>query len=361
MKIGCVKEIKNNENRVGLIPSHVQEYIKHGHNVYVEKGAGEGSGFEDSEYEKYGAILVDNPADIWNKVDMVIKVKEPLEAEYKYFRENLILYTYLHLADNPVLAKALVDSKMCAIGYETVEDINGRLPLLKPMSQIAGILSIQQGTKYLEKTFGGKGILLSGVTGVSGGKIVILGAGEVGINALITAMGTGAHVTIIDKNIERLSYIDQLYGHKVNTVYSDEGNIIEEIKNADVIVGSVLIPGDKAPKLIRREHFKYMEPGTVLVDVAIDQGGCFETSHPTSHDDPIFIVDGMVHYCVANMPGAVPQSATKALSNATLPYGLKIASLGLEGLSSLESHEYKGINTLNGIIVNEAVNKAIGG
>lgn len=359
MIVGSVKELKDFEARVGLIPAHVQEYVNHGHSVLVEKGLGEGSGFDDAAYLEAGATLLDSAAEVWDQVDFMIKVKEPIAEEYDLLKEGLILYTYLHLASNDELTQVLCDKKVSGIAYETITDDQGGLPLLKPMSEVAGRLSIQEGSKYLEKTYGGKGILLSGVPGVSGGHVVILGGGAVGMSACKTALGTGATVSILDRNIERLAYIEDVFQGNINTIYSDEASLIEELQKADVVVGSVLLPGEKTPKLVRREHLKLMEPGTVLVDVAIDQGGCFETSRPTTHSNPIFIDEGMVHYCVTNMPGAVPKTSTMALGIATIASGLELADKGLHDAISENEHLLMGLNTYQGHVVNKAVASAL--
>lgn len=359
MIIGCVKELKDFEARVGLMPSHVMEYIAQGHTVLCEKGLGEGSGFADDEYIKAGAQLLDDASQVWEQVDFMIKVKEPIPSEYAFLRPGLILFTYLHLASNAELTQVLLDQKVSAIAYETITDDAGMLPLLKPMSEVAGRLSIQQGSKYLEKTYGGKGILLSGVPGVSGGHVVILGGGAVGMSACKTALGTGASVSVLDRNIERLAYIEDVFGGHINTIYSDETSLINELKKADVVVGSVLLPGEKTPKLVTREHLKLMDPGTVLVDVAIDQGGCFETSRPTTHSDPIFIDEGMVHYCVTNMPGAVPKTSTIALGIATIGIGMQIANQGLHQACRANPHLVMGLNTYDGHITNQGVAKAL--
>lgn len=359
MIIGSVKELKNFENRVGLMPSHAGEYIKNGHKVFVEKGLGLGSGFSDQEYQDAGCTLYDDAGDVWASVDMMVKVKEPIESEYGYLRQGLILFTYLHLADNPRLTQELLRNGVSAMAYETVVDKNNQLPLLKPMSEVAGRLSIQEGSKYLEKTYGGKGILLSGVPGVRGGHVVVLGGGVVGLSACKTALGTGATVSVLDRNLDRLAYIEDVFNGRVDTIYSDEASLLSEIARADVIVGSVLLPGEKTPKLVRREHLKLMEAGTVLVDVAIDQGGCFESSRPTTHSDPIFIEEGIVHYCVTNMPGAVPRTSTKALGIATLPYGLRLANLGLDKALSQDQGLKKGLNTFNGNVTNKGVAGAL--
>ena len=359
MIIGSVKEIKEFENRVGLIPRHVAEYIKAGHEVFVEQGLGLGSGFKDDDYIEHGAQVLETAEEVWDKVEMMVKVKEPLESEFHLMKKGQILFTYLHLADNPKLVQALLEKQVSAVAYETVTDEQGHLPLLKPMSEVAGRLSIQEGAKYLEKTYGGKGILLSGVPGVRSGHVTIIGGGVVGMSACKTALGTGASVTVLDRNLERLAYIEDVFSGQVETLYSDENTIVEELKRADVVVGSVLLPGAKAPKLVRREHLKIMEPGTVLVDVAIDQGGCFETSHPTTHKDPVYIVDGIVHYSVSNMPGAVPQTATLALANASLPYGMVISRYGIDKAADRNPGILNGLNTYQGFVTNKAVAQSL--
>lgn len=359
MKIGCVKEVKDFEQRVGLMPSHAAEYIKAGHSVYVEAGLGLGSGFSDQMYLEAGAQVIEEAEEIWSQVELMIKVKEPIPSEYNYLRPGLILFTYLHLASNLELTQVLLDKKVSAVAYETITDDHGALPLLKPMSEVAGRLSIQEGSKYLEKTYGGKGILLSGVPGVSGGHVVILGGGAVGMSACKTALGTGATVSVLDRNIERLTYIEDVFQGQINTIYSDEDSLVKELIKADVVIGSVLLPGEKTPKLVRREHLKLMDPGTVLVDVAIDQGGCFETSRPTTHSNPTFIDEGMVHYCVTNMPGAVPKTSTFALGIATLAIGLQIANKGIELAVEENQHLLMGLNTHGGKITNKAVSSAL--
>lgn len=359
MIIGVAKEIKNNEFRVGLTPSAAGEYVRAGHTVLIEKDAGLGSSFPDAEYEAFGCKIVAAPEEVW-AADMVIKVKEPLESEYKYFREGLILYTYLHLAADEELTKALMASGVKAIAYETIMDKRGGLPCLAPMSEIAGRMSIQEGAKYLERPFGGRGVLLGGVTGVKRGNVLILGAGTVGLNAAKIAMGLNANVTITDINIDRLAYIDDLYGSKITTLYSSDANIREALRDADLVIGSVLLPGKATPKLIREEHLKLMKPGAVIVDVAIDQGGCCATSHPTTHTDPIFIKEGIVHYCVANIPGAVSNTSTQALVNRTLPYGLKLASLGVEAACKADKGLMAGVNCYAGKCTFAGVAEALG-
>lgn len=348
MKIGCVKEIKNNEFRVGMTPENVKSYVNAGHTVLIEKGAGIGSGFTDDEYLKNGATLIDTAKDVWDSVDMIIKVKEPLEEEYKYFRKNLIIYTYLHLAADKKLTDALLASGAKAVAYETLMEKNHTLPLLAPMSQIAGRLSIQEGAKYLEKPFGGKGVLLSGVPGTPKAKVVILGAGNVGTNACKIAVGMGADVSIFDINLERLEYLDDIFGARIQTMYSTDAAIEKAVADADLVVGCVLIPGKAAPKIMKKAYLKNMKPGSVIVDVAVDQGGCCETTKVTYHDNPTFVVDDVVHYCVGNMPGAVPKTSTIALTNATLKYGLQIANNGLEDACKKNDVIYSGINTYEG-------------
>jgi len=360
MKIGCVKEIKNNEYRVGLTPDNVRAYVAAGHHVYMEKGAGIGSGFTDNEYVDAGASLIDNAADVWHLVDMMIKVKEPLEEEYPLFRKGLILYTYLHLAADRQQTEALLAGQVNAVAYETIQEKDRSLPCLSPMSQIAGRLSIQEGAKYLEKKFGGEGILLAGVPGTPKANVVILGGGTVGMNACKIAVGMGANVTILDVNLKRLEELDNMFGAHIQTLVSNDSNVERVVKNADLVIGSVLIPGGSTPKLFKRKYLPEMKDGAVFVDVAIDQGGCGESSHTTTHDDPVYIVDGVVHYCVGNMPGAVPRTSTIALTNATLKYGLQIASLGLEKAAETNPAIRKGINAYCGKLVNANVAKAHG-
>ncbi|MDR1481077.1 MAG: alanine dehydrogenase [Synergistaceae bacterium] len=347
MKVGCVKEIKNNEFRVGMTPGNVKSYVQQGHQVLIERDAGVGSGFATKEYEDAGASIL-SAEDVWSGSDMIIKVKEPLEEEYKYFRKNLLLYTYLHLAADRPLTDAMLKSGMTGVAYETLIERNGSLPLLAPMSQIAGRLSIQEGAKYLEKPFGGSGVLLSGVPGTPKAKVVIVGAGVVGSNALKIAAGIGADVTIMDLNLERLTHLDDIYGNRVHTLHSSPVTIEEAISDADLVIGSVLIPGKAAPKLIKRSYLKDMRPNSVIVDVAVDQGGCCETTKVTYHDDPTFVVDGVLHYCVGNMPGAVPRTSTIALTNATQSYGLEIAGKGLKRACSENTVIYSAINTFGG-------------
>ena len=359
MIIGTTKELKNHEYRVGLTPDNVQDYVAHGHKVYVQTGAGEGAGFTDEEYRKAGAILEKDARSIFEKADMIVKVKEPEAEEYDYFHEGQILFTYLHLAPNPELAKLLMDKKIKAVAYETITDRLGNLPCLRPMSQIAGRLSIQEGAKYLEKAYGGRGILLGGVPGVERGKIVIIGGGIAGTYAAKAAVGVDAQVTLLDINPDRLAYLEDIFGASVTTLYSTEANIRKSLQEADLVIGSVLIPGGRTPKLVRREHLPLMKKGAVIVDIAIDQGGCCESSHVTTHDDPVFIEEGVVHYCVGNMPGAVPHTSTIALTNSTLRYGLMIADLGLEAAVRKDAGLLKGVNVYDGRCVNQNVAKAL--
>lgn len=360
MRIGCVKEIKNNEFRVGITPMNVKDYVTAKHEVFVEKDAGLGSGFTNEEYQKAGAQILDCAKEIWDRSEMMVKVKEPLKEEFAYFHDGLILYTYLHLAADEVLTNALLDAKVKAVAYETLMETNRSLPLLAPMSQIAGRLSIQEGAKYLEKPFGGSGVLLSGVPGTPKANIVILGAGSVGMNACKLAVGMGASVTILDINLERLEYIDDIFGASVQTLMSTDATVEEAVANADLVIGSVLVPGGKAPKLMKKAYLKNMKTGSVIVDVAIDQGGCCESSRVTYHDDPTFVVDGVVHYCVGNMPGAVPRTSTIALTNATLRYGLQIANKGLENACLQNEVIFSGINTYQGKMTCENVAQAFG-
>ena len=360
MKIGCVREIKNNEFRVGLTPDNVKAYVAAGHHVYMEKGAGIGSGFSDNEYVDAGASLIDNAADVWHLSDMMIKVKEPLPEEYPLFHDGLILYTYLHLAADREQLDALLAGKVKAVAYETIQETDRSLPCLAPMSQIAGRLSIQEGAKYLEKKFGGEGILLAGVPGTPKANVVILGGGTVGMNACKIAVGMGANVTILDVNLKRLEELDNMFGAHIQTLVSNDSNVERAVKDADLVIGSVLIPGGSTPKLFKKKYLPEMKPGAVFVDVAIDQGGCGESSHVTTHDDPVFIEEGVVHYCVGNMPGAVPRTSTIALTNATLKYGLQIAAAGLEEACKKSGVIASGVNCYLGKLTNRNVASAHG-
>ncbi|OGV78684.1 MAG: alanine dehydrogenase [Lentisphaerae bacterium RIFOXYB12_FULL_65_16] len=360
MNIGTIREVKGHEYRVGLTPCCVKEYREHGHEVAVESGAGAGAGFSDAEYAAAGARIVENREEVFDSADMVVKVKEPLPQEYDLIREGQILFTYLHLAPAPDLARALLARNARAVAYETIELADRKLPCLKPMSEIAGRLSVQEGAKYLEKPFGGRGVLLGGVPGVRRGRVVILGAGTVGTNACKMAVGIGADVTVLDVNADRLEYLDDIFGARINTLYSTPGNIESAVADADLVIGAVLIPGASAPKLIRREHLRRMRPGSVIVDVAVDQGGCIETTRPTTHENPVFVEEGVVHYCVANMPGAVPETSTVALTSTTLKYGLLIADQGLEKASQLSPPLARGVNLYGGHCVHPSVAQSLG-
>lgn len=360
MIIGVPKEIKNNENRVALTPAGAQELIKRGHTVYVQSSAGEGSGFPDEEYITAGAKTLPTIEETYEIADMIMKVKEPIEAEYKLIKENQLVFTYFHFASYEPLTKAMIESKAICLAYETVEKPDRSLPLLVPMSEVAGRMAVQEGAKYLEKPLKGRGILLGGVPGVRPAKVLILGGGVVGTNAAKMAAGMGADVTIMDLSLPRLRYLDDVMPANVNTFMSNEYNIRELISTHDLIIGAVLIPGAKAPNLITRDMLKDMRPGTVLVDVAVDQGGCIETCKPTTHEDPTYIIDDVVHYCVANMPGAVPYTSTLALTNATLPYAIQLANKGWKQACK-ENQELKlGLNIINGEIVYKAVGEAFG-
>jgi alanine dehydrogenase len=360
MIIGVPKEIKRHEYRVGLTPHDVKSYIGHGHSVVLERGAGVGSGYTDDEYEAAGGQLRESAAEVFQQAQMIIKVKEPLPEEYDLLREGQILFTYLHLAANVPLARVLMERKVAAVAYETIELPDRSLPCLTPMSEIAGRLSVQEGAKYLEKAFGGRGILLGGVPGVPRGSIAILGGGIVGTNACKIATGIGANVTILDINARRLAYLDDIFGSSITTLYATDANLEFVLREADIVIGAVLLPGEATPKLITREHLKLMKPGAVLVDVAIDQGGIAETSRPTTHDEPIYIVDDVVHYCVANMPGAVARSSTIALTSVTGTYGMLIADMGLQDALSANDAVRRGLNTINGACVHEAVARSCG-
>ena len=355
MKVGVVKEIKNNESRVGLTPAGVFELVKNNHTVYVESLAGEGSGFFDEDYLGAGAVLLPKAEEVYAISDMIVKVKEPIAQEYNLIKEDQIVFTYFHFASSEELTQAMIDSKAVCIAYETVQDADGTLPLLTPMSEVAGRMAIQQGAKYLEKPIKGKGILLGGVPGVPPGKVLVLGAGVVGIQAAKMAAGLGAHVTILDINMKRLRYVNDVMPSHVVTEFSSEYNIRRHIKNHDLIIGAVLVTGGKAPRLITKDMLKDMHPGTVMVDVAVDQGGCFETTRPTTHENPTYIIDDVVHYCVTNMPGAVPYTSTLALTNVTLPYVLKIANLGWEKACELNPDLNKGLSIVKGKVVYEGI------
>jgi alanine dehydrogenase len=355
MIIGVPKEIKNNENRVALTPAGTQELVKRGHTVYVQRQAGAASGFSDDDYVKAGGQLLEQAAEVYSRSEMIIKVKEPIEQEYKLIRKDQLVFTYFHFASYEPLTKAMIESGAVCLAYETVERNDGSLPLLIPMSEVAGRMAIQEGAKFLEKPLKGRGILLGGVPGVKPAKVLILGGGIVGTNSAKIAAGMGADVTILDVNINRLRYLDDVMPKNVKTMVSNEYTIREMITDADLIVGGVLIPGAKAPKLITRDMLKLMRPGTVLVDVAVDQGGCIETCKPTTHENPTFIIDDVVHYCVANMPGAVPYTSTLALTNATLPYAIRLANDGWKKACQNSLELRNGLNVINGEVVYKAV------
>ena len=355
MKIGIPKEIKNNENRVGMTPDGVAELVKHGHDVFVQHTAGEGSGFADAAYEKVGAKILPTIEAVYDVAEMIIKVKEPIKPEYPLLKHGQLVFTYFHLACDLELTEAMVKSGAVCLAYETVQTADKRLPLLVPMSEVAGRMASINGAYYLQKTKGGKGKLMSGVPGVKPAKVLVLGGGIVGEAAARMAAGMGAEVYITDISLPRLRQLDAELPANVHTLYSTEHNIRKELKDVDIVVGSVLVPGDKAPHLITRDMLKEMEPGTVLVDVAIDQGGCFETSHPTTHSDPVYEVDGIVHYAVANIPGAVPNTSTAALTNATLKYALALADKGWKKACREDAALYKGLNVVEGKITFKAV------
>ena len=360
MLIGVPKEIKNNENRIAITPAGVVQLTKAHHKVFIEQGAGLGSGFSDKEYSEAGATIVSTAAEAWDK-EMVMKVKEPIPSEYGYFREGLVLFTYLHLAPEPELTEALLAKKVVGIAYETVRTANGSLPLLTPMSEVAGRMASQIGAQFLEKVHGGKGILLGGVPGVKTGKVTIIGGGIAGTNAAKIALGLGAHVTILDISLDRLRELDDLFDGRVATLASTTYNIAHAVKESDLVIGAVLIPGAKAPKLVTEAMIASMVPGSVVVDVAIDQGGIFETTDRiTTHDNPVYIKYGVVHYAVANMPGAVPRTSTIALTNATIPYALQIANKGYQKACLDNEELLKGLNTLDGFVTYEAVATAQG-
>ncbi|MGJ8715042.1 MAG: alanine dehydrogenase [Maribacter stanieri] len=360
MIVGIPKEIKNNESRVGMTPGGVFELVKNGHKVYVQSEAGEGSGFFNQDYQQAGAIILDTIGQVYAMSEMIVKVKEPIAEEYDLIQEGQILFTYFHFASSEALTKAMIKQKAVCIAYETVEDEEGTLPLLTPMSEVAGRMAIQQGAKYLEKPVKGRGVLLGGVPGVAPGKVLVLGAGVVGIQAAKMAAGLGAHVTILDVNMKRLRYANDVMPPHVVTEFSNEFNIRRLIKTHDLIIGGVLIKGAKAPNLITRDMLKEMRPGTVIVDVAVDQGGCVETTKPTTHEDPIYIIDDVVHYSVANMPGAVPYTSTMALTNVTLPYALKLANLGWEAACEKDATLKKGLNIIKGEVVYQEIIEAFG-
>jgi alanine dehydrogenase len=360
MIIGVPKEIKNHENRVALTPAGAAELVKRNHEVYVQSTAGIGSGFSDEEYISAGANILPVIEDVYGIADMIIKVKEPIEPEYSLIRENQLLYTYFHFASSEELTDVMIEKKAVCLAYETVELDDRSLPLLVPMSEVAGRMSIQEGAKFLEKTFGGRGVLLGGVPGVPPAKVLIIGGGIVGTEAAKMAAGLGADVTIMDVSLKRMRYLDDIMPANVKTMMSNEYNIREKVRTHDLIVGAVLIPGAKAPHLITKDMLKTMRPGTVLTDVAVDQGGCFETTKPTTHDDPVYVIDDVIHYTVANMPGAVPRTSTLALTNATLPYAVQLADKGWKQACLDDKALRKGLNVVNGKIVYKGVAEAFG-
>ncbi|HUP05250.1 MAG TPA: alanine dehydrogenase [Bryobacteraceae bacterium] len=360
MVIGVPKEIKDHETRVGLVPSGVHQLREAGHEVLLEAHAGEGSSITDQEYAQAGASIVAEARDVWGRADLVVKVKEPQAAEYGYFRPQLILFTYLHLAPLPELTDRLLDARVNGVAYETVREADGSLPLLTPMSEVAGRMSVQVGAHYLERENGGRGILLGGVPGVAAANVVILGGGVVGANAAKMAVGMGARVTLIERNLNRLRELDDHFGGQLTTLASNPWTIADSVKAADLVIGSVLIPGASAPKLVRREMIASMKRGAVAVDVAIDQGGCFETSHATTHTAPVYMVDGVLHYCVSNMPAAAPHTSTFALTNATFPYLMELATHGLEGACTRHKAIREGVNTYGGAVTHRGVAQSQG-
>ncbi|MGL5937113.1 MAG: alanine dehydrogenase [Phocaeicola sp.] len=360
MIIGIPKEIKNNENRVALTPAGAHQLTKEGHTLYIQEGAGINSGFSDKLYEKAGAKLLPTIEEVYAIAEMIIKVKEPIPYEYPLIKEGQLLFTYFHFASDKRLTEAMIKSKAICLAYETVEDKHGSLPLLLPMSEVAGRMSVQEGARFLEKPQGGKGILLGGVPGVLPAKVLVLGGGVVGTQAAWMAAGLGADVTICDISLARLRQLNEVMPKNVKTLFSSTYNIEKELIHTDLVIGAVLIPGAKAPHLITKQMLEIMKPGSVLVDVAIDQGGCFETSHPTTHAEPVYEVDGIVHYCVANIPGAVPCTSTLALTNATLPYAIQLANKGWEKACEKNKLLAAGLNIVNGKVVYTAINKAFG-
>lgn len=360
MRIGIPKEIKTNENRVSLVPAGAEALVAAGHSVMVEKGAGIGSGFSDQQYQSVGATIGTSAAKVWADAEMIIKVKEPIAREWKHMKKGQTIFTYFHFAADEKLTKAHIDSGATCIAYETVELPSGELPLLTPMSEVAGRMAVQEGAKYLEKLFGGYGVLLGGVPGVPPAKVVVLGGGVVGINAAKMAAGMGAKVTIMDLSLPRLRYLSDVMPANVTCIYSNRHNVLEQIATADLVVGGVLIPGAKAPKLIRREDLKLMKQGSVIVDVAIDQGGCVETIKATTHENPVYTVDGVIHYGVANMPGGVPRTSTLALTNATFPYAMKLANKGWKAALAEDKGLLKGLNVVAGKVTYAGVAEAFG-
>lgn len=359
MLVGVPTEIKNNEFRIGITPAGTAELIAHGHQVIVQHNGGVGVGFSDDDYREAGAEIANSAEDVFSRADIIVKVKEPQPRECQLLRPGQTLFTYLHLAPDPEQARLLLASGASCIAYETITDAHGALPLLTPMSEVAGRMAAQEASHCLEKAQGGSGILMAGVPGVPGAKVLVIGGGVVGLNAARIALGMGADVTIADRSLARLQEIDELFSGQIKTLYSSKQAIAEQLPVTDAVIGAVLIPGAAAPKLISRDMLSTMKPGSVLVDVAIDQGGCFETSRPTTHLDPVYLVDGIVHYCVANMPGAVARTATLALTNATLPYVLRLADQGVHGALLADQHFLNGLNIHNGVVTNQAVADAL--
>lgn len=359
MIVGVPTEIKNKEYRVGLTPAGVRELCSHGHSVLVQRGAGTGAGFADEQYEQAGATLQTGAASLYERADLIVKVKELQAAESKMLRKGQLLFAYLHLAPDPEQVARLLESGASCIAYETVTDARGALPLLAPMSEVAGCLSVQQGAHFLEKQYGGKGILLGGVPGVPPAKVLVLGGGVVGLSAARVALGMGALVTIVDKSLPRLRQIDERWGGQITTLYSTAHTLESQLETADLVIGAVLVPGASAPKLVTRDMLKRMKPGTVMVDVAIDQGGCFETSRPTTHEDPVYEIDGIIHYCVGNMPGAVARTSTLALTNATLPFVMALANKGLHKALEDDVHLRNGLNVHDGHVTYAPVAEAL--
>jgi alanine dehydrogenase len=360
MIVGVPKELKTAEHRVALVPAGVESLVGDGHTVLVEEGAGVGSGFADAAYRAAGAELVPRAADVWARADMVVKVKEPVEAEWPCLRRGQVVFTYFHFAASEALTRAVIAAGIVAIAYETVQLASGELPLLTPMSEVAGRMAVQEGAKYLEKVYGGSGVLLGGVPGVLPAEVLILGGGTVGTNAAKMAAGLGAHVTLLDLSLDRLRYLADVLPPNVDLLYSNRHNLLEQLRRADLVIGAVLLPGAKAPKLVRREDLKLMKPGSVIVDVAVDQGGCIETSRPTTHENPTYVVDGIIHYAVANMPGGVPRTSTLALTNATFPYAKRLARYGWREACKRDRALFLGLNVIEGQVVYPAVAEAFG-
>lgn len=360
MIIGLPKEIKDNESRVGLTPACVKTLSDNGHTVLVEKNAGDGSGISDDEYKAANGQIVDSADEVWERGEMIVKVKEPVGPEYQRMREGQLLFTYLHLAPDQKLTQVMLERKVTGVAYETITNDEGHLPLLTPMSEVAGRMAVQVGAHYLQKPEGGRGVLMGGVPGVLPAKVVIIGGGVVGINSMKMAVGLGANVTVLDKNLDRLRYLDDIFGAKIKTLMSNDYNVQESIANADLVIGAVLIPGASAPHLVKKDMLKTMHKGAVIVDVAVDQGGCIETTYPTTHSNPTYFVEDVLHYCVANMPGAVPRTSTFALTNATLPFAVKLANKGFKDAISKDKHLKAGVNTYAGHITYEAVAESQG-